>query len=313
MSQRPRVLLSRPLLAEAMTELGKRFALQHQAIENCDAAIVTLKDTFSADFFAQLPPQSPLKIIANYAVGYDNIDLEAAQQRGIWVTNTPDVLTEATAELTLALLLNLSRRILEGDRMIRAGHWSGWEPTQLLGRGLQGKRLGLVGAGRIGQAFAHMAHRLGMSILYTSRQAKPNFEAQTQAQQVSLNTLCAQADVISIHLSGGYETHHFIHAEHFALMKPSAYLINTGRGNVIDEAALIQTLQAGLLAGAGLDVFEREPAVPEALKNSPNVVLTPHIGSATHEARLAMARLCWQNVEAALAGHRPPQALFSLP
>lgn len=312
MSQRPRVYLSHPLLGQAMEELEQRFTLQQQAIENCHAAIVTLQDTFSADFFAQLPSHSPLKIIANYAVGYDNIDLEAAQHRGIWVTNTPDVLTEATAELTLALLLNLSRRILEGDRLIRAGHWNGWEPTQLLGRGLQGKCLGLVGAGRIGQAFAHMAYRLGMSILYTSRQTKPAFEAQTQAQHVSLDTLCTQADVISIHLSGGSETHHFIHGDHFARMKPSAYLINTGRGNVIDEAALIQRLQAGLLAGAGLDVFEREPEVPEALKRLPNVVLTPHIGSATHEARLAMARLCWQNIEAALAGHQPPQALFSL-
>lgn len=313
MSHRPRVYLSTPLLPEAMAELTQRFQLQSHAIEACDAAVVTLKDPFPADFFTQLPSQSPLKIIANYAVGHDNIDLEAAHRRGIWVTNTPDVLTEATAELTLALLLSVSRRILEGDRLIREGHWAGWEPTQLLGRGIQGKRLGLVGAGRIGQAFGHLAHRLGMSILYTSRQAKPDFEAQTQAKYVSLDTLCSQADVISIHLSGGPETHHFLKSQHFALMKPSAYLMNTGRGNVIDESALVQHLQAGLLAGAGLDVFEHEPEMSETLKGLPNVVLTPHIGSATHEARLAMARLCWQNIEAVLSGEHPPQALFSLP
>lgn len=318
MIKRPRVLLTQPLLKEALEQLEQKFQIQNlapgqslsEACAHCDAAIVSLKDDFSATFFAQLSPQSPLKILANYAVGYDNIDLEAARQRGIWVTNTPDVLTEATAELSLGLLLNVSRRIGEGDRLIRTQQWTGWESTQLLGQGIRGKRLGIVGAGRIGQATARMAHALGMSILYHSRQTKPEFEQSTQAQYLHLNALCEQADIISIHLPGGKDTHHLIKASHFERMKPSALIINTGRGNVIDESALIHALQQGQIAGAGLDVFEREPQVPEALRNLPNVILTPHIGSATRETRFAMARVCWQNIEAALQGKRPPQAIF---
>jgi glyoxylate reductase len=276
-----------------------------------DAAITTLSQKLDAHFFRGLPPDHRLKIIANYAVGYDNIDVAAAQARGIWVTNTPDVLTEATAELAIALLLSMCRRVVAGDRWVKAGSWPGWTPTQLLGRGLKNKVLGIVGAGRIGQATAVLAKAHGMSLVYTARGPKKVFEERTGAVFLPLETLCQRADMISIHLPSSSETHHLFNATLLRSMKPEAYLVNTGRGSVIDESALIACLQDGHLAGAALDVFEREPQVPEALRRLSQVILTPHIGSATREARLAMAAVCWQNIVAALRGQTPSQQLNS--
>lgn len=320
MSKRPRLFLARPLLTEAMELLHNQTEVVQahpdatledlwETCASCDAALVTLTEKFPRQFFETLSLSSPLKIISNYAVGFDNIDVEAARKRNIWVSNTPDVLTEATAELALALILSVSRRIQEGDQLVRSGQWQGWEPTQLLGRSLRGKVLGIVGAGRIGQETARMAKALGLKICYTSRQRKPNFEMAIHAQYMDLEMLCTQADILSIHLPGGSATHHLLDDHHLALMKPSAYVINTGRGTVIDEQALIQALKNSTIAGAGLDVFEHEPALSEHLRALPNVVLTPHIGSATRESRLAMAQTCWKNISAALQGKRPPQAL----
>jgi glyoxylate reductase len=313
LSFRPSLLLGAPLLSEAMDpltlhcDLTMSTELDPQCFAQHDAAITTLNQKLDADFFRSLPSEHRLRIIANYAVGYDNIDVKAAQERGIWVSNTPDVLTEATAELALALLLSLSRRIVPGDRWVKAGTWTGWTPTQLLGRGLKHKVLGIVGAGRIGQATAALASAHGMSLLYTARTPKKDFEQRTGAVYLSLEALCRQSDMVSIHLPGGADTEHLFNESLLRSMKPEAYLVNTGRGSVIDEQALIACLQSGHLAGAALDVFEREPEVPEALRSLSQVVLTPHIGSATREARLAMAAVCWQNVVAALGGQTPPQ------
>lgn len=315
LSFRPAVLLGAELLTEAMEGLATHCDLHLVTdvdpfcFSSYHAAIVTLNQKLNAEFFQALPEGHHLKVIANYAVGYDNIDVKAAQKRGIWVTNTPDVLTEATAELAITLLLGLCRRIIAGDRWVKEGTWPGWTPTQLLGNGLKSKVLGVVGAGRIGQATAELAKAHGMQIVYTARRPKKEFEERTQAVFLPFEALCQQADMISIHLPGGIETHHLFDEKHLHLMKRGAYLVNTGRGSVVDEQALIACLQTGHLAGAALDVFEQEPNVPEALRCLPQVILTPHIGSATREARLAMAHLCWQNIVAALRGQSPPQSV----
>lgn len=312
---RPAVLLGAELLSEAMTFLKAHCDLHITAdidplcFGKHHAAITTLSQKLDAQFFEALPAKHKLKIIANYAVGYDNIDIEAAQAHGIWVSNTPDVLTEATAELAITLLLSLCRRVVAGDRWVKTGTWTGWSPTQLLGHGLKDKILGIVGAGRIGQATAALAKAHGMQIYYTARAPKQDFEQRTGAVYRPLEMLCQQADMLSIHLPGSPATHHLFDSTLLRSMKPGTYLVNTGRGSVIDEQALIACLQDGHLAGAALDVFEREPHVPKALRLIPQVILTPHIGSATREARLAMARICWQNVIAALHDQTPPQRL----
>ncbi|MBF2052544.1 MAG: D-glycerate dehydrogenase [Candidatus Sericytochromatia bacterium] len=315
---RPRIFLSQPLEAQAQqllaawadlvlgTEIAPADRLS--VLAACDGAVTMVSDRLDAAAFETLRA-SRLKIVANYAVGYDNLDLPAATAAGIWLSNTPDVLSQATAEMAWALLLSLARRVPEGDQLVRAGQWCGWSPDQLLGHTISGKTLGLIGAGRIGQCMAALSQGFGLNILYFSRQLRPDFEARYQARWLPLDDLLRQCDLLSLHLPGGDETHHLLNAERLALLQPHCLLVNTGRGTSIDEAALVTALQQGRLAGAALDVYEFEPAVSAALRALPNVVLTPHLGSATHEARRAMARCCLNNLQAVWQGLPPPQAL----
>ncbi len=251
---------------------------------------------------AELARLRGLRIVANFAVGYDNVDVAAARSRGIAVSNTPGVLTEATAELTWALILAAARRLPEGEALARGGAWGGWGPTQLLGMGLGGKVLGLLGAGRIARAVAGRAPAFGMRVRYWSRTRRPDWEAEAGAAWAERDELLAAADVVSLHLALSAETARIIDAAALARMKASAILVNTARGGLVDEAALVAALRAGRLRAAGLDVYALEPVVPAALRELPNVVLLPHIGSATEEARQGMWDTAWGNVLAVLAG-----------
>lgn len=249
----------------------------------------------------------PLRLVANMAVGYNNIDLEAARRLGILVTNTPGVLTDATADLTLALLLAVARRIPEADRFARSGRYTGWQPLLLLGAELNGKTLGIVGMGRIGRAVARRALGFGMSTLYTSRQPLSTEEERAlSASFAPLEEVLRRADFLSLHVPYTPETHHLLNAATLAMLKPDAYVINTARGPIIDEAALVAALQAGRLRGAALDVFEDEPRIHPALLHLEQVVLAPHIGSATHETRSRMATTAAANILAHLRGATPP-------
>jgi glyoxylate reductase len=251
---------------------------------------------------AELDRLPRLRIIANMAVGYDNVDLAAARQRGILVSNTPDVLTDATAELTWALILATARRVVEGDRLVRAGEWAGWEPTQLLGTGLRGKLLGIVGAGRIGRDVGRGAGPFGMRVAYWSRTVRPDFERETGAERVmALADLAARADILSIHLASSTQTRGIIDRDVLHRMKPGAILVNTARGDLVDEPALTDCLESGRIRAA-LDVFAAEPHVPERLRRLDNVVLLPHLGSATRETRQAMFDMAWDNLMRGVRG-----------
>lgn len=255
---------------------------------------------------AELERLPALRVVANYAVGYDNVDVSAAAARGVVVTNTPDVLTEATADLTWALILAAARRLREGLDLSRSGEWAGWEPGQLLGLGLQDGMLGIVGAGRIGSAVARRAPGFGMEALYWSRTRVPELEDELGARRADrLEDLLEAADVVSIHLPLTEETHGLIDGPKLECLKPGAVLVNTARGEVVDEAALVRGLREGRPAAAGLDVFEREPEIPVELRELPNAFLLPHLGSATREARRAMWRLAAANVRRVLAGDPP--------
>jgi glyoxylate reductase len=243
-----------------------------------------------------------LKVVANIAVGYDNIDLEAARERDIVVTNTPDVLTNAVAEFTWGLILSVTRRIVESDRVVRAGEWRGWGLDYMLGTELRGKQLGIVGYGRIGRAVAAKAAAFGMSVACFSRSGAAR-SASPDVTFVSLDQLLVTSDVVTIHVPATSETRHLFDRRAFARMKRSAYLVNTARGSIVDEEALAWALREGLLAGAALDVYEREPAVHADLLPLANVVLAAHLGSATRETRTAMAELAARNVIAVLSGH----------
>ena len=253
-----------------------------------------------------------LKIIANYAVGYENIDVEHANKRGILVTNTPGVLTDATAELAWALLFACARRIVEADRFTREKRFNGWCPTLFLGTEFKGKTLGIIGVGRIGTAFALKGKGFGMRILYFDHHKNEVLENEIGAMMVKMEELLKKSDFILLHIPLTEKTYHLIGEREFALMKPSAYLINTSRGAVIDEKMLIQVLKKGRIRGAGLDVYENEPRMPEELIELPNVVLLPHIGSATYEARNKMAETAVENLIAGLTGRTPPN-LISIP
>jgi glyoxylate reductase len=246
-----------------------------------------------------------LRIVANLAVGYDNVDVSAATERGIVVTNTPDVLTEATADLAWALLMGAARRLGEGERLVRAGRWDGWGPTQLLGRSVWGRTIGIVGMGKIGTAVARRARGFDMSVLYHNRTARPDVEADIGARLVALDELLRRSDFVSLHAPLTEQTRHIIDADALAKMTSDAVLVNTGRGPLVDEAALVRALQDRTIAAAGLDVFEREPAIESGLADLDNVVLAPHIGSATIEARSAMVRCCSENIVAVLSGNPP--------
>lgn len=245
-----------------------------------------------------------LKVIANVAVGYDNIDLQATRSRGIIVTNTPDVLTQAVAEFTWGLILSITRRIVESDRVVRNGDWRGWALDYMLGMELRGKQLGIVGFGRIGQAVAARAGAFGMSVAYWDHGGASR-DSGVAAQAVSFDRLLVSSDVISIHAPLLPETRHLFDRRTLARMKRSAYLVNTARGPIVDEEALAWALREGLLSGAALDVYEREPAVHPDLLPLPNVVLAAHLGSATRETRTAMAELAARNVIAVLSGQPP--------
>lgn len=243
-----------------------------------------------------------LRVVANYAVGYDNIDLDAARSRGVVVSNTPGVLTVATAELTWTLILAAARRVHEGGALARSGSWTGWGPTQLLGMELNGKVLGLIGAGRIGREVGLRAPAFGMRVLCWDRAPDADWLARVGGEAVDLERLLGESDVVSVHVPLTAETEHLLDGPALARMKPGSVLVNTARGPIVDEGALLDALERGRLRAAGLDVYENEPEIPERLRRLENVVLLPHLGSATDEARLGMWRLAWENLLHGLRG-----------
>jgi glyoxylate reductase len=274
-------------------------------VAGADAVVSLLTERIDSELLDAAGPQ--LKVVANVAVGYDNIDVPACTERGIVATNTPGVLTEATADIALGLILSATRRLGEGERLIRSGQAWKWGMFFLLGSSLQGKTLGVVGMGGIGQATARRAKAFGMEIVYQSRsEIDPGIAAELGARRVELDELLAISDIVSLHCPYGPATHHLIGAEQLAAMKDTAYLINTARGPIVDEAALASALREGQIAGAGLDVFENEPSVHPGLLELENVVLVPHLGSATVETRTAMAMLAADNALSVLSGERPP-------
>jgi len=270
------------------------------AFKQADAAICTLTERIDDGIF---DAATRLKVLANYAVGVNNIDLDAARRRGIVVTNTPDILTETTADLTWALLLAVARRIPEGHELVQRGSWRGWEPCQLLGADVSGKSLGIIGMGRIGQAVARRAFGFGMPVLYYSRRAASHQESWRAA---SFREVLEGSDFISLHVPLTPETHHLIGREELWHMRPSAFLINTSRGPVIDEAALVQALRENRLAGTALDVYEHEPELHPGLRELRQVVTLPHLGSATWSTRIRMGIVCLQNILEVLAGRTAP-------
>lgn len=272
-------------------------------IVGADAVLSLLTDKIDGEVMDAAGEQ--LKIIANYAVGFDNISLPDAATRKIAVTNTPGVLTEAVAEHTFALILAVAKRLIEADKYVRSGGYQGWEPELLIGTGLMGKTLGIIGAGRIGSYVAKAGNGFGMKIIYQDVHPNPEFEKQTGAQMVDLMTLLSNSDVVTIHVPLLPETKHLISSGQLGMMKKTAILINTSRGPVVDEAALVEALKNGVIGGAGLDVFEDEPMLAPGLTELKNVVLTPHIASATTEARSAMSKIAAENIIAVLSGKEP--------
>lgn len=317
-----RVLVTRRWPAEVERSLADRFeavfnasdrpltpAELAQAMNDFDVLCPTVSDPIDAQVIAG---GARVRLIANYGVGFDHIDLAAARARGIAVSNTPGVLTDATADIALTLLLMAARRAGEGERELRAGRWSGWRPTHLVGSALKDKVLGLVGLGRIAIATARRAHHgFGMRIAYYGRrECEPEVAAELEATFFpELPALLAAADVVSLHVPGGAETANLIDARAIAAMKPGSYLINTARGGILDHEALAEALETGRLAGAGLDVYPHEPRVPERLLALENVVLLPHLGSANAETRVAMGMKALANVEAFARGEPLPDRI----
>lgn len=312
---KPTVYVTRQLPEPVMTALTQRFRLTRppetapptretilDGIRDADAVICTLAEQIDASVLAEA---SHLRIIANYAVGYNNVDLEAAYAKHIVVTNTPDILTESTADLTWALLLATARRVTEGHDLVRQGNWTGWEPRQLLGTDVFGRTLGIIGMGRIGQAVARRAAGFNMNVLYYNRTGK-DFPGQPSWKRVTLGEVLAQADYLTLHVPLTPDTHHLIGSRELRLVRPTAFLINVSRGAVVDEAALVAALQEGRLAGAGLDVYEHEPLVHAGLLALRQVVTLPHLGSATHATRIRMGMVCVENICAVMEGRPAP-------
>jgi len=267
------------------------------ALRDYDAVLPTLGDRFQADVFADVPAPRA-KLLANFGVGYNHIDVAAARAAGVAVTNTPDAVTDATADIALTLMLMTARRAGEGERILRAGRWVGWGPTQMLGLHLTGKTVGIIGMGRIGRAIARRCHHgFGMTVVFHNRSTVTDLDL--PATQVPMAAALA-ADIVVVAVPGGPATHHLINAAAFAQMRPHALFINIARGDVVDEAALVAALQAGQIAGAGLDVYEFEPAVPAALIAMENVTLIPHLGTAALEVREAMGMMAVDNLIAHL-------------
>lgn len=315
-SVKPPLYVSRVLPDPVMAAIRERFELVREPLDASStpsalqsglsesvAAIVTLTDRVDADVLAAAPR---LKIVANYAVGYNNIDVDAARQRGIVVTNTPDVLTDATADLTWALILATARRVIEGDRLVRSGQWTGWTPTQLLGTAVAGRTLGIIGMGRIGQAVAQRAAGFRMKVCYCSRRRADSPSDAVAWEFLPLQALLAGSDIVTIHVPLTQDTRHLIGAQELAKMHRAAILINTARGPIVDESALVAALTSGAISGAGLDVFEEEPRLHPRLATMPQVVLLPHLGSATMDARVDMGMTCVKNIEAVLSGQAAP-------
>ncbi len=320
---RPTLIVTTELTDHVMDRMRELFDVQinmtgtamsrtelEQAVATADVLAPTITDIIDADLIAKAGPQ--LKLIANFGVGVDHINLKAARARGIIVTNTPGVLTEDTADMTMALILSVPRRLGEGEKLIRQGQWSGWRPNGMLGHRVNAKRLGIVGMGRIGRAVAARAKGFGINTLYHNRHRLPEgVEAELNATYApDLDSLIASADIISINCPHTSETHGLIDARRIALIKPDAYLINTARGEIVDEDALIKALQNGEIGGAGLDVYTHEPDVDPRLLALSNVVLLPHMGSATYEGREAMGEKVIANIRAWVDGHRPPDQVL---
>lgn len=272
-------------------------------VKGKDALLCLLTETIDAEVFDANPN---LKVVANYAVGYNNIDVEEATKRGIPVSNTPGVLTDTTADFAWTLLMATARRVVEGDKFTRAGSFVGWAPMLLLGHDVHHKTIGIIGFGRIGQAMAKRAMGFGMKILYFDVNKMPEVAKEYNAEYREIDDLLRESDFVSLHVDLNEHTHHLIDERAFGLMKPDAYLINSARGPVVDEAALVKALKENRIAGAGLDVFEEEPALAPGLAELDNVVIAPHIASATKETRGAMARIAAENVIAAVEGLKPP-------
>lgn len=315
-----RVYMSRPLPQKVQAAAREVFDLTVRetttpmkrdemlaSLSDYDGVVPTLGDLYTSDIFAEAG-STRCRVLANFGVGYNHIDVEAAKAAGIAVSNTPGAVTDATADIALCLMLMTARRVGEGERLLRAGQWEGWHPTQLLGMHLGGKTVGIVGMGRIGQAIAKRCHYgFGMHVAYTSRSPKSlEFPAKRQA---GLLELAASVDVLVVAVPGGAETHHLINADVLNAMKPTAHLVNIARGNVVEEAALISALQTGAIAGAGLDVYEFEPDVPEALIELENVALLPHLGTAALDVRTGMGMMSVDNLKAFFAGEPLPNAV----
>lgn len=304
-----KVLIARPMTAEIEVRARRDFDVEIResntpltvsemthALQTFDIVVPTLGDRFNADVFAAVAaPQC--KLLANFGVGYNHIDVSAARDAGIQVTNTPGAVTDATADIAMTLILMSARRAGEGERLVRSGEWSGWHPTQMLGQHVTGKSVGIVGMGRIGKAIARRCHfGFGMDVCYVARSEKDlDFEA-TRAPD--LTAMAGMVDILVVAVPGAPETYHLINADILQVMKPSAHLINIARGEIVEETALVQALETGGIAGAGLDVYEFEPAVPESLRSLDNVTLLPHLGTATAEVRTNMGHMALDNVGA---------------
>ncbi len=312
---RPVVVICRVLLPAGRGLLGDRCELREGGLDADRDRLLELAPGASALVTDPSVPVdaelldaagSSLRVVSNFAVGYDNVDLDACRERGVVVTNTPGVLTEATAELALALTLAAARRMSDAERDLRAGRWSGWDPAAYRGLEIRGATVGVVGLGRIGRRYAELVRALGATVLYTSREAKPDAERDLGARRLPLGELLGGSDVVSLHASANPATHHMIGPAELELIGPAGILVNTSRGSLVDSGALAAALRDGALGAAGLDVYESEPDVPEELLEAPNCVLLPHIGSATMESRDAMAKVAAENVLAVLDGSEPP-------
>jgi glyoxylate reductase len=321
--QKPLVIVTRKLPGVIETRMMELFDVRlnlddapmsaeqlAQAAASADVLVPTVTDRIDKSLLDA--PGCRLKLIANYGAGIDNIDIRAAHAQGITVTNTPDVLTEDTADMTMALILSVPRRLTEGERVLRAGGWPGWSPTWMLGHRVSGKRLGIVGMGRIGQAVARRARGFNMSIHYHNRRpVHPDVEAELEATyHESLDQMLSRMDFITVHCPHTPATYHLLSARRLKLMQPHAYIVNTARGEIIDEVALIRMLRNRELAGAALDVFENAPRVNPKLLQLDNVILLPHLGSATVEGRIGMGECVLINIKSFVDGHKPPNRVL---
>jgi glyoxylate reductase len=319
----PKVAVTRELPDAVMTRMAQLFDTHFHrgqigltrdqlavAMADCDVLVPTVTDEIDADLIAGAGER--LKLIANFGAGVNHIALKAARARGIIVTNTPGVLTEDTADMTMALILSVPRRLAEGEKLVRAGEWKGWTPGGMLGHRIGGKALGIVGMGRIGQAVARRARAFGLSIHYHNRHRLPKVvEAELQAQwHPNLDEMLGGIDILTIHTPRNADSEGLIDARRIALLRPHVHLINAARGGIVDEDALVAALEAGALAGAGLDVWQHEPQIDPRLLALPNVVMTPHMGSATYEGRMATGEKVITNIRMWADGHRPPDQVL---